>query len=590
MRSFSGRAAGLKLSTKLLFGYGMLILLITLALTFLSGNVILQSISRENRNMAEQAFDQAQSYLSHTMGNVENTLGQIVLNKTVSDAMIHVSRPDTYTVAQQIEDMNGVRSYFFELWHSTGMEGIRLYVPAGFLYSNEGQTFFNFDQILDSDWYAELLRNDRPDMWYGGFEPVNGTPVLSALRAYRNPGRLSSNIGVVRIDIQTSEITNILDRSASLNGTVCLLDGGGKVLLSSRELSTGTAEEIFQCVQAPGFKNWENAVIGGKKVLIGAAQISQAKLRLVSLVSADELMRPVYRMQRVIWGLFAVLLPVFLLLAYLFTKIATKRVKLLSGKMKEVGKGELSPVQIPHGRDEVGDLIDAFNGMITQLSQMMEEKYRAGVNLKSMELQALQAQINPHFLYNTLDMIYWMAMESKTPEIADTVIDLARYFKLSLSKGKDIVTLGVELEHVAMYVAIQNRRMDNAIRYSTDVDAELLDCLIPKTTLQPIVENAILHGIMMKPEKSGSLRIAGKTRDGLAVLTVADDGAGVSEERLREVLSGLSGESESGGYGVRNVQERLKIRFGEAYGLSYDSVVGQGTTVKVIFPQEREKK
>jgi two-component system sensor histidine kinase YesM len=223
--------------------------------------------------------------------------------------------------------------------------------------------------------------------------------------------------------------------------------------------------------------------------------------------------------------------------------------------------------------------------MMAEIGQLVDEKYRLGQEVKNLELKALQAQINPHFLYNTLDLINWMSMRHGAAEIGTLVAALSRFYKLSLGKGDGTADLREELEHARTYVQIQNMRFENAIVLQVEVPDALLACRAPKLIIQPLVENAIFHGIMMKPEERGTVRIQGGESGGTLWLTVDDDGVGMSEERGRAVLLGSAGSSEYHGYGVRNIHERLQLAGGGDSGLSFARSPGGGTRVTIRLPR-----
>lgn len=203
---------------------------------------------------------------------------------------------------------------------------------------------------------------------------------------------------------------------------------------------------------------------------------------------------------------------------------------------------------------------------------------------------SLQAQINPHFLYNTMDMINWMALQGRTDEISHAVQSLSRFYKLTLSRKKGISTIARELEHVAIYVQLQNMRYHDSIELITDIPDELSEYQIPKLTLQPVVENSILHGILEKESKSGTIVITGWMENEDVVLLISDDGVGISPEILSTILSG-KGKSQSGGTNIAiyNTHRRLQILYGNDYGLTYSSNPGEGTEVEIRFPAHREK-
>ena len=215
---------------------------------------------------------------------------------------------------------------------------------------------------------------------------------------------------------------------------------------------------------------------------------------------------------------------------------------------------------------------------------------RAELTEQKMSMLYLKSQVNPHFLYNTMDMINWMALQGQTDEISHAVQSLSRFYKLTLSRKKGISTIARELEHVTIYVQLQNMRYHDSIELITDIPDELSEYQIPKLTLQPVVENSILHGILEKESKSGTIVITGWMENENVVLLVSDDGVGIPPEILSTILSG-NGNSQSGGtnIAVYNTHRRLQILYGNDYGLTYSSKPGEGTEVEIRFPAHREK-
>lgn len=193
----------------------------------------------------------------------------------------------------------------------------------------------------------------------------------------------------------------------------------------------------------------------------------------------------------------------------------------------------------------------------------------------------MQSQINPHFLYNTLDMINWLSLKNSTGEVNSAVRALANFYRLSLSGGKDIVTIADELKHVSYYLQIQNIRFGDKIKSVIDVDKDVLEYSIPKITLQPIVENAIHHGILEKPDKTGVITVKGRKIENTIIITVSDDGIGIPEENLKSIMLYESLSKTGSSYGIKNINERIKLIYGNDYGLNCTSVYGKGTTVEI---------
>ena len=218
----------------------------------------------------------------------------------------------------------------------------------------------------------------------------------------------------------------------------------------------------------------------------------------------------------------------------------------------------------------------------------MEDQRKSAEELRIAEFNSLQAQINPHFLYNTMDMINWMALQGQTSEISSAVQKLSRFYKLTLSRKNSISTIGDEEEHVSIYLQIQNMRYHDNISFISDIPDELTEYQIPKLTLQPVIENSVLHGILEKDSKSGTIVLTGWMEDQDVVLLISDDGVGIPPDKLSDIISGSGAGSGKGtNIAVYNTHRRLQILYGSSYGLSYTSQQGQGTEVQIRLPARK---
>ena len=264
------------------------------------------------------------------------------------------------------------------------------------------------------------------------------------------------------------------------------------------------------------------------------------------------------------------------------------RISQLVQQMAEGRKGSPVSMPAPTIHDEVGELIETYNYMTGRINELLEKQKETAEELRIAEFNSLQAQINPHFLYNTMDMIHWMALKGQTADISNAVQRLAKFYKLTLSHKSNFMSIEEELEHVSTYADLQNMRFKNAIDFVVDVPDELMHHSIPKLTLQPIVENAIIHGILAKEDKEGTIVITGWRENENIVLFVSDDGVGIPKDKLPGILSGQR-ISASGGtnIAVYNIHKRLKLLYGENYGLYYSSTQGQGTEVRIKLPASK---
>ncbi|SES90320.1 sensor histidine kinase [[Clostridium] polysaccharolyticum] len=266
----------------------------------------------------------------------------------------------------------------------------------------------------------------------------------------------------------------------------------------------------------------------------------------------------------------------------LVSKQITEPVSQLCKKVEHLGQGDFHVVPIETNNIELNTLEVGFNDMAYHINRLMEREKENQAALHKAELELLQAQINPHFLYNALDSIIWLAESHQDKEVIEMTSCLSTFFRTSLSKGKDIITLAVEKQQVESYLQIQKIRYSDILAYSIQIEDSILQYDIPKLTLQPLVENALYHGVKNK-RGVGHIWVQGMEEDGI-VLKVIDDGAGMTKEQLEELRAGVY-EDRHTGLGLVNVHKRLNLYYGADYGLTFESSPGEGTTVCVKIPK-----
>lgn len=254
-------------------------------------------------------------------------------------------------------------------------------------------------------------------------------------------------------------------------------------------------------------------------------------------------------------------------------------------KMDDVASGSLKTrINVEHMGEDFTKLAVGFNSMMEEILVLMEQVKMEQHQIEQIRFNALQSQIQPHFLYNTLECIHWQAMVDGNGEISTLVKALAKYYRICLSGGHDVIPLKMELEHVRNYLIIQNMRYDDIIGSEFDVEGAASDVMIPKLTLQPLVENSIYHGIKVKEGKTGSLFLKVRKRSSDVLITLADTGTGMSQQQIDEMNQHLSEYDDSFGYGVRNVNKRIELLYGEEFGLYYLRNESGGVTVEIRLP------
>ena len=283
---------------------------------------------------------------------------------------------------------------------------------------------------------------------------------------------------------------------------------------------------------------------------------------------------------------FALILMLCLFLSYYIPLSITRPIRRLTQVTDQVAKGDLTVRSDVTGGLEARVLSDSMNTMIDKINELLEQVKTEQVRLRKAEFELLQSQINPHFLYNTLDAIVWLAEAGEQKKVVSMVGSLSDFFRISLNQGQDILDVREELQHVRSYLEIQQMRYQDILQYEICVPEELYSSRIPKITLQPLVENALYHGIKNKRGK-GMIRIDGEMEDSDCILRITDNGRGMTPERLGQVREGIRNRNacETEIYGLYNVNERIRLNFGEKYGITITSTYGEGTCVTVRLPE-----
>lgn len=397
-------------------------------------------------------------------------------------------------------------------------------------------------------------------------------------------------LGVAIVEVDSDSINKICKGiNAISNIKFTVFDARGKYLFGETE--QGTREEWAGVLDSSrsGESGQFIRSLGGEETFFVYNSSVRTGWKIIGRESMDVMMSKAYRIRNItIASVVGCILFTMLLYAFISARI-TKPINILQNNMQAAAKGNLDVRFLSGRRDEISSLGESFNTMIGRIKELMEQTRLEQENLKKAEFRALQAQINPHFLYNTLDAIIWMSQASKHEELMDMVVALSKFFRLTLGSGKEVVTVGEEVDHAKNYLIIQHMRYHDIMSYEFSVDPALRRFRMIKLTLQPLIENAIYHGLKNK-RGGGKIRIEGyhDQEAGNVVFIVADNGRGMSEGRLREVIADMNdvspGKSDDGGHALRNVHERIQLSYGDSFGLTVESGEDVGTSVMMIFP------
>ena len=577
----------MKLFQKFVLTYCILLIIPILIISSYAYAKLSNIITDNFLNSASESFEQSLDYMNYTVYKIFDTSNTIVVNNTVTDILIR--DVETYALTDQIYDFSKLQSYLCSFENNLDIKKINLYINDGLIYSSENVSFFKASSLKNTKVEDCILRTNARfiwgPMWYLNESTVNDT--LFLLKSIKNPDDLSEDIGFLRIDFRKSIIQDIIDKINPLDDVFSfVINSDNKIIASSRDLKDlydNSSIDLELIKSAAQFSNQLTTFDDGKYYL-QSAPIDKTDWYMVNVLPKSSIFSTI-KIQRQYLFVIVVLTSIMaIILAAYFVKVINKRLFQVIDGMRQVPNGQLSNYIENDSSDEVGELIDNYNYMISKMSILVDEQYKLGKEVKNAELKAVQSQIDRHFLYNTLDMINWMAHKNMNKEISIAVKNLAKFYKLSLNKGKDIVTIKDEVEHSKLYVNLQNMRYDNRITLITRLDESLMDCSIPKITFQPIIENSINHGILGRGMESGSILISGYISQGNLIIQISDDGIGIEKEVLPLILKDNNLQTKGSGYGLKNINQRIKLLYGESYGLSFTSNYGFGTTVEITLP------
>jgi two-component system sensor histidine kinase YesM len=392
-------------------------------------------------------------------------------------------------------------------------------------------------------------------------------------------------LGVLLVDLNYSIINDICNKIKLGNrGYVFIVDANGNIVYHPEQQMINNNQKIeliSQVMRTPGSSFVTSEGKNSRMYTIKTSQSTGWKI--VGVTYVDELVSNKNELQMyTFFGGIGFLIIVVLLSIILSLRIS-RPIKHLESSMKEVEKGNFDIQVDIQSSNEIGHLSNRFNRMTTEIKELMLQNVKEQELKRKSELQVLQAQINPHFLYNTLDSIIWMAETGKSKEVILMTASLAKLFRLSISKGQEFLSIFNEIEHIKNYLTIQKMRYKSKLDFEINVDKSILSYKLIKIILQPLVENSIYHGIRNNAGK-GHIQITGIRKGDRILLQVIDNGIGMSPEEIHNIYQKDRTSAKGSGIGVQNVDQRIKLHFGDPYGLHFESELGKGTTVNIWLP------
>lgn len=558
---------GIKLRYKLAIFYSLFCFL-PVMLLFLLSFLQMRSIIDDKEKLNLQSYlQQSVSSMDRTLDGYNSLSDYIAFDRTLAEAfsMEYGTPYEQYEqLTQKVDPILRSSSYF----HG-GMQRITIYTDNGMV--KHDTTVAPVSEIEETDWYQKTL--EHPGLnWFVNYPEKT---LFSARKLAFSGAREGVNILYMDVDYQKL-FTPYAETLISECG-LYITDQEGKLVFEESRFSgknqnydltysefleqrdRGSADYTILCEQSntTGWTVWLYQPVG----------------------LAGESMRPIGVMAGV-----TILICIFAaVLAYFITSgMVSGRIERLTCLMQEVQEGSMDMQVGSDDRDEIGMLYRGFGSMMKRIRTLINEVYLGKITQKEAELKALQAQIDPHFLYNTLSLINWKALAAGEEDISRMTLAMSTFYRTALNRGRNVLQVEAELSNTRAYLEIQSMLHDGDFDYEIEVQPEILQCESLNLILQPLVENAIHHGIEEKTDGRGKISVRGWKEDNCVWFMVEDNGVGMEQKVADKILT-----MESKGYGVRNVDERIRLCYGEKYAMKVESVVGKGTKMTIHFPAKQ---
>jgi two-component system sensor histidine kinase YesM len=472
------------------------------------------------------------------------------------------------------------------------------------IYANNGSKYYlssdgssgisDFDLVKSSNIYNEAKELRGKPLWLSlndknqTFITYNKSPKIIMCRTILDTNTFKeSGFMFICINISTLE-RNYLNNLSSKERTILLLNNDDDIVAyNNSENITDIQKHMNEFLPSTtGYEGQQKVSINSKKIILTYSTIEQTSWKVAYIVSFNDVLIGMKQIIPMTLMVTICCLIISMVISLLISYILTSPIKKLLLSMKRVKTGNFKEKVNLKYMDEIGLLGMEYNDMIDNINNLISKVYKLQISEREAELKALQAQINPHFLYNTLDSIYWKAQKSKEKDISEMIYALSKLFRLTLNRGNEFTEVQNEKDFIENYLILQKKRFQNKLEYKIEISDNILRYKIPKLILQPFVENSIIHGTEEDTDKS-MLKICGYLEGEKIKFTIQDNGRGIEEEVLKNLLDNAPDSKNSNmhkGYAIKNVKERLSLYYDGDYSLNIKSNINKGTMVEIVIP------
>ncbi|HAA81128.1 MAG: Histidine kinase internal region [Caldanaerobacter subterraneus] len=560
---------------KILLSYILIIVIPLIMVAAITGNITSRYINEEVKKTTFQTLNQANKNISKMLENMKNAILYVSMNK---ELQYNLSRNGGETPFQINREVTAIRnSILYPGIFNENYSSIEIFA----LHKNQYPMRLEQNDVMSSkvvenkEWYKKTIQQNGRLYWY--INDDFGKQMISVSRLVFDIKNFAKPIAVISVDMDMSKVASVVsDIHLGKTGKVYLVDDKGKLIYSEdKSFLYRYTTKLYNSSAGSDF-----ITINGNKIMVIYNTLPQNGWKLVGMVSMAELNEKAEMIRNFIYLTALLSLVIAALISLYFSYSISQPIIKLATEMKKVEKGNFNISVEENWGGEIGVLYSSFNYMIKRINELIHEVYLSKIKEKDAELKALQAQINPHFLYNTLDTVNWLAVKHNVPEISKIVNSLASILRYSINKGNDVTTVENELKHVESYITIQKIRFKDKFEVSFNIDKRVLHYKTIKLILQPLVENAIIHGIETY-EGKGKILINGYLDGEKIVFEVINNGNPIDLDLVNKLLDSPADDKDS--YGIQNVNERIKLYYGEEYGLYYQ-VIDSNTVARIVIP------
>lgn len=575
------------LTTSLLVAFSGLILIVIAIISLNNYRLTVDATEQNSQVYIQEIMRQVNTNIQSYIDNMENISLLALTNKDVTyyiSSNSFINTNDSRPYEKRISDL------FQNILYS------RNDIASIIVFGYNGRTV--------SDRRITALNpniDPKQQSWYINAQNMNGKSIVSPPHIqnvisgeYRWVVSLSRELksndgitpeGIFLVDLNLSVIDKLCSQIyLGKKGYVFIVDSTGNIIYHPQQqllYSSLATEEIPQVLSTTSGQSFTVDDTKGKRIY--SIQDTGLGWKIVGVTYSDDLIANKSSIQHSIL-LYALLgIGISIIISLLLSLHLTKPIKRLQQDMKQVELGNFHIQTSLEEDNEINQLGQSFNVMVNEIKHLMDETVQNSEQKRKAELLLLQAQINPHFLYNTLDSIIWMAEQEKHEEVVDMTSALAKMFRASITRDQELVSIRVEIEHIRHYLFIQKMRYREQLDYVFDIPQDILQYKTVKILLQPFIENAIYHGIRSKTTP-GMIYISAWQEDDQLIFEVRDNGLGMTTKRLAQVQQGTAATNTQHGIGIGNVNERIQLYFGTAYGMTITSVLDEGTVVTIRVP------